>query len=431
MANATGRGHVFLFLQGPHGPFFARLAQRLREAGAGCWRVAFNAGDRAFWRDPASRVDDRGPARDWPQRMEALCAARGVTDIVLYGDTRPHHARAIAVARRLGLRVHVFEEGYLRPYWITYERDGANGHSRLMRIGIEEMRRALSQPAPDHPTPPDRWGDLRHHMLYGALYHWHVLFRNGGYPDYAPHRQIPVSQEFRLQLRRLAGLPLTALRRRLATARIRAGGFPYHVALLQLEHDASFRSFSDFASQTEFIEMVAAGFARGAPAHHHLVFKAHPLEDGRAPVARAIARAAREQGLEGRVHYVRGSKLARLIAAAESAVTVNSTAAHQALWRGIPVRAFGRSVYDKPGLVSQQPLPAFFADPVPPDPEAYAIYRRFLLETSQVPGGYYSSRGRAQVLRAVVDRMLAAHDPYDARQAASATARQHLRLVGG
>ena len=42
----------FLFLQGPHGPFFHRLGKMLTRAGADVWRVGFNAGDRAFWFTP-------------------------------------------------------------------------------------------------------------------------------------------------------------------------------------------------------------------------------------------------------------------------------------------------------------------------------------------------------------------------------------------
>ena len=39
----------FLFLQGPHGPFFGQVAQRLRATGAGVARVGFNRGDQHFW----------------------------------------------------------------------------------------------------------------------------------------------------------------------------------------------------------------------------------------------------------------------------------------------------------------------------------------------------------------------------------------------
>jgi capsule polysaccharide modification protein KpsS len=36
------------------------------------------------------------------------------------------------------------------------------------------------------------------------------------------------------------------------------------------------------------------------------------------------------------------------------AVTVNSTAAQQVLWRGMPLKVFGSAVYDKPEFVSTQ-----------------------------------------------------------------------------
>ena len=49
-------------------------------------------------------------------------------------------ARAAAAER--GLVLHVFEEGYLRPFWITYERGGSNGFSALMDISLDHMRAA-------------------------------------------------------------------------------------------------------------------------------------------------------------------------------------------------------------------------------------------------------------------------------------------------
>lgn len=435
MTNTTvkagaGAQRVFLFLQGPHGPFFSELAEHLKTTGAACWRVAFNAGDGSKWRDAATLLRFRDSLHMWPAQLRAWMSSTGATDLVVYGDTRPHHAEAIRVARNAGLTIHVFEEGYLRPYWTTYERDGSNGNSMLMHITLDEMERALTRlPEAPVPPPPDRWGDLRMHMVHGALYHWHVLFRNGGFPNYRPHRDPSVAEEFRLHVLRLLRRPRHILERWATTRRIRVGGWPYHVVLLQLEHDASFRAFSDFASQADFVTKVIAAFAAGAPQHHHLVFKAHPLEDGRAPIEATIRSRAREHGVSHRMSFVRGGKLAYLLKAARSAVTVNSTSAHQALWRGLPVRCFGTCVYDKPGLVSHQPLPAFFADPLPPDPATYAIYRQFLLETSQLPGGFYSVKGRAQLLRNVVDRMLLPDGPYTMRLHLPETKAQQLSVV--
>lgn len=429
MSGLTGTGHTFLFLQGPHGPFFHRLGEMLRRAGVEVWRVGFNAGDGMFWRDAARYIAYRGRAEDWPETLRCLIAEKSITDIVLYGDTRPIHAQAVEIARAAGLRVHVFEEGYMRPYWVTYERGGTNGNSRLMEMSVPEMRAALAQSDMDAAMPPASWGDMRQHIFYGALYHGCVLFLNQRYRGFHPHRALSVGQEFSLYLKRLLLMPVQAIERRIATRRIRTGGFPYHVALLQLEHDASFQAHSPFSTITEFLEAVIDGFARGAPPHHHLVIKAHPLEDGRAPIRATLRRLIRLHGLQGRVHYLRGGKLARLLDEARSAVTVNSTAAQQVLWRGIPLRTFGQAVYAKPQFVSTKPLRDFFAGAERPDRSAYADYRRFLLETSQIAGGFYSSRGRRQVLRQVVDMMLAPDDPYDALSRGTAAPRQQLRLV--
>ncbi len=429
MTIQNDQNRVFLFLQGPHGPFFRRLARMLQRSGATVWRVGFNAGDSVFWPNRATFLPYQGTLEGWQEYFRTLVKDKSVTDIVLYGDVRPIHAQAIAAAKEMGLCVHVFEEGYLRPYWVTYERGGSNGHSRLMGMNLAQMEKALEGADLDTPMPPAHWGDMRQHVFYGALYHFFVMFANRRFRNFRPHRALSVAEEFRLYIKRLLLMPFQAIERRIATLRIRFGGFPYHLALLQLEHDSSFQKHSSFDSMTDFLALLVENFAAGAPKHHHLVFKAHPLEDGRAPLRREIKRLAKNHGLSERVHWVRGGKLAQLLNDARTAVTVNSTAAQQVLWRGIPLKVFGDAVYNQPEFVSAQPLPEFFAGATRPDNQAYKIYRRFLLETSQVPGGFYSSAGRRQLLRQVVDMMLSPHDPYEALEAGTAAPRQQLRLV--
>jgi capsular polysaccharide export protein len=284
-----------------------------------------------------------------------------------------------------------------------------------MDISVPDMQAQLAQSTIDMPTPPAQWGDMRQHIFYGALYHWFLLFWNHGYPAFKSHRALPVHREAMLYTKRLVLMPLLALDRMWRTRRIKAGGYPYHIALLQLEHDASFQAHSPFADMDAFLSVIVDGFAKGAPNHHHLVFKAHPLENGKSPLRRMISDKAKAHGIAERVHYLRGGKLAQILDEAVTAVTVNSTAGQQVLWRGIPLKSFGDAVYNKPEFVADQALPDFFAAPKRPDAQAYRAYRGFLLETSQVPGGFYSRSGRRQLLRQVVDMILAEAGPYDAR----------------
>ncbi|MEM9434417.1 MAG: capsular biosynthesis protein [Pseudomonadota bacterium] len=418
----------FLFLQGPHGPFFAVVARHLRAAGCQCFRVGFNAGDRSFW-PRTGYLPFRKPLSDWPDHCADLLRQHEITDLVVYGDTREIHAEAIALARARGITVHIFEEGYLRPHWVTYERNGANGQSPLAAVTPAQIKDALGSKLDPAPDAPARWGDLKHHVFYGALYHLCVWLGRLRYPHYHSHRNIGVVAEFRFYFKTLMRMPLTAFERRLATARIKRGGFPYHLVLLQLPHDASFRDHSEFTSIDQFLACVVDAFADGAPAHHRLVFKAHPLEDGRVPLKRLISRLARKRSIENRVNLVHGGKLARLLDTAQSAVTVNSTAAQQALWRGLPLKAFGRAVYCKPGLTSDAPLASFFADPTPPEMDTYRLFRQYMLETSQVRGGFYARRGRQFLTRQAVDLMLQPHDRYAALASDVAAPKPQLQLV--
>lgn len=419
----------FLFLQGPHGPFFSALGKQLRLTGARVLRIGFNPSDRVFWRRPGYV-----PFRNAPEQLEAflrdLVRAEDVTDIVCYGSSRPIHQTALGLADDLDVTTHVFEEGYLRPYWVTYERGGANAASPVTKLSLGDMARALECGAPAVHEAPDRWGDMRAHMFWGAAYHAVLLAGNRSYPGFRPHRSPDFRSEFALHFKKLLATPGRALSRALATTRVRHGGFPYHLVLLQLAHDANFLDHGPFPDQAAFLDTVFRGFAEGAPSHHHLVLKAHPLEDGREPLRPLIHRLTLEHGLQHRVHFLSGGKLARLLDTARTALTVNSTAAEQALWRGLPLRTFGNAVYNRAEFVSTQPLPEFFQAPKQPDRDAYLTYRAFLLATSQVSGGFYGALSRRKLLRQMPDLMLAQKNPYEQILTSGvAASRQHLDIV--
>jgi capsular polysaccharide export protein len=94
-----------------------------------------------------------GKSDKWAQAFIDLIEEKGVTDIVLYGDTRPIHASAVKEAKRRGLGVNVLKEGYMRLFWITSEQGGNNGNSRLIDMTIPQMQNAFSNYDMETPLP--------------------------------------------------------------------------------------------------------------------------------------------------------------------------------------------------------------------------------------------------------------------------------------
>ena len=139
-----------MLLQGLMGPFFQRLGRGLRKAGHEVFKVNFNGGDRAYWGLP-NGIDYTGTLADWPETFAQLLAKHQITDVMLFGDCRDHHMGALTICREHGTRVWVFEEGYIRPDWVTMENGGVNGHSMLSRDPQWYLERAAQLPSvPEH-----------------------------------------------------------------------------------------------------------------------------------------------------------------------------------------------------------------------------------------------------------------------------------------
>lgn len=124
-------GKRVMLLQGPVGPFFVRLAADLRAAGATVFKINFNAGDWLFY--PRNAINYRGTMDAWPAFLAEQLKRLRIDTVLLFGDCRPIHAAAHGVAVAHGANVGVFEEGYIRPDYITFECCGVNGYSTMSR----------------------------------------------------------------------------------------------------------------------------------------------------------------------------------------------------------------------------------------------------------------------------------------------------------
>lgn len=137
-----------LFLQGPITPFFRDIANQLEQQGCSCFRINLCFGDWLFWRGRAS-TQYRDSQSNWPEFIKCYLVDNNITDLILLGEQRYYHKVAIKLAREQSIQVITTDFGYLRPDWITFERNGMSANSEFPNNAQEIMQMADGLAAPD------------------------------------------------------------------------------------------------------------------------------------------------------------------------------------------------------------------------------------------------------------------------------------------
>lgn len=405
---SVGGSRNFLLLQGPAGSFFARLGARLRGNGDRVFRIHFNGGDRLFWRGGGAE-DYPGGAAQWPEFLGERLTRWGITDVVLFGDCRPLHRSAVRIARLRGIRVHVFEEGYLRPNWLTLELNGVNRHSPLPREPewYREAARELPPWNPGIAVP----SSFPRRAAADVVYNLATLLLGARYPGYRTHKPWHPLKEYRAGARRFFGKPAARQRAARAAERLLAGTRPYHLFPLQLETDSQIRFHSGFGSMAPAIDSVIGSFASHAQPEALLVVTEHPLDTGTFDLGEVTRVQAAAHGVGDRVLFLQGGSPEHLLCGSRGVVTVNSTIGLLALSFGLPVKVLGHAIYDMPGLSCQKPLDRFWSGGTPPDNCLFDCFRRVLAARAQINGGLYSAAGLELAAETAAQRLCAAPLP--------------------
>ena len=396
----TDTGKRILFLQGLPGGSFWRLGQALRAQGCQVLRINFNGGDEADWREPA--INFHGPSEDWPRFLAEVIDRHTVTDIVLFGDCRPLHRAASAVAAQHNVTVHVFEEGYVRPDWVTLELGGVNGHSPLPRDPDWYRLEAMSLPPVE--TLPALEQTFGRRARETFRYHAMAILNRWRYPNYRTHRPWGALTEGFGWLKRWARRGQSHKRSSQALQAI--AGKPYFLFALQLDSDYQIRVHSPFDGMAPALELVITSFAKAAPADRYLVIKEHPLDNGLKDWRAVVDRCAAANGVTDRIVYCDLGDIDAMVRGSEGLVTVNSTTGTLGLAAGVPVVALGRAVYGMPGLTHQGHLDSFWSKGAPPDRDLYEAFRRVLADRCMVRGGFYSEEGLSLLVEGAVPRVV-------------------------
>ncbi|MGU7771054.1 capsule biosynthesis protein [Burkholderia sp. MR1-5-21] len=392
----------FLVLQGTASLFFSRLCEALSGRGHAVCRVNFCGGDWLYGRG-GDVIDFCGKSSDLPRWYADLVRQKGITDVLMFGDCREIHRHVHPISEQHGVRVHVFEEGYIRPHWITLERHGVNGRS-LMPTNPADILQVHGR------IPPAQPGVATGYNLFERVFH-DVAYRIANallawrFPRYRSHRP-------RNGLFEYAGLAVRALlqgrhhrQAEAVTRELLDRGQPYYLFPLQLNSDAQIVVHSPFEGIRDAIDYVIRSFSRHAPQDATLLIKNHPLDTGMIEYRHFALSRAKEAGIGVRVRFIDSGHLPTLLEHACGVVVVNSTVGLSALHHERPLVALGTAIYNMPGLTWQGKLDDFWRNGKRPDMHLYHAFLDYVMHHTQINGDFYTRTGIEMAVAGAVERL--------------------------
>ena len=393
-----------LLLQGPVGPFFARLQEALDGHGWTTAKIQFNGGDRSF-HGSGMDVPFTDHLNNWPAWLEAFLADFKPAVIILFGDQRPIHRDAIRIAEKAGVAVVSFEEGYLRPDYITMEAGGNNA--------LSPLRNALADTniTPDI-LPPQamRNNGFKSTAIMATRYFVTMTLGHLQFPYYQHHRKRGLMREtfmwnrnaFRKWKYRMHNLQsIHDIVEKLDKS--------YFVVALQVHDDLQLRCHGCGWTLEKLIESTIASFAKSGLPSNHLVFKAHPLDRGHSSTREAVRKLSKLFRIADRVHYVDDGSLGLLARHSRGMVTINSTSAITSFGCGRPVFALGNSFYEamtaNGGNRSLEALGRFWRVTPAFDHRRWDNLRAHIIHRSQINGSFYLEEEIARTCQRVIQRL--------------------------
>ncbi|MCE7098878.1 capsule biosynthesis protein [Campylobacter coli] len=377
-------GKTVLLLQGPVGTFFHRLAIKMKKNKTKVFKLNFNGGDFLFYPSGKRCKCDE---KDLENFYESFFKDKKTDAIVMYNDCRLIHAKAIKVAKGLGIGIWIFEEGYLRPYCITFEKDGVNANSSLPR----DKNFYLSCNILTKESIKEIPGGFKF-MAFSAFLYWLFSFLLAPFFNNKLHHRTLFPFEFLFWFRSLYRKYLYKLTEKKLNQKIYSLEKKYFLAILQVYNDTQIKHHYR-KSIEEFIEELILSFANHARAKSYLVFKHHPMDRGYRNYSKLINELSQKYHVEGRIFYVHDTYLPTLLKNALGCITINSTVGLSAILEGCPTKVCGNAFYNFEGLAYPKKLQFFWreAHAYKPNPSLVINFKNYLLNTNQFNGNFYKN----------------------------------------
>lgn len=379
-------GKNVLMLQGPIGPFFYRFSKKLQSAGANVYKINFNGGDFIFY--PFGSVNFNGKMDDFYILLKDFCISNHIDAIMVFNDCRPVHSIAKNVAKELNINLGVFEEGYIRPDYITFENEGVNGHSQIPKVRSFYDEYAIINESGTR----RQVGNTFPAMAFYASCYWFFAILFGFYFNNSlHHRSLSIFEAYPWLISFWRKLKYKRIEKN-SKALIRTLPKQYFLVALQVHNDTQISSHYDGASIGAFIEDTILSFAKHSETEQYLVIKHHPMDRGYCEYSSLINDLAIRYGVSKRVFYIHDEHLPTLLENALGCVVINSTVGVSALHHNCPVKVCGNAFYDIDGLTFQGSLDYFWreAKMSKPDHELYLKFKNYLILKTQINGSFYT-----------------------------------------
>ena len=383
--NEIGCYKNILLLQGPRGGFFSHLGRHLTSRGCAVYKVNFNGGDELFYPLP-NTLPFRGKFSEWELFLARTLNEKEIKAICLFGDCRSYHQVAIRLSQHLGIAIYVFEEGYIRPDYITFEKYGVNGRSQIPCSPA--FYKSLPEPGDKQPLPAR--SSFRRMAVSASAYQIFEFLMRWRYPSYQCHKNFSLQKEAFFWVR--AGLRKSVYRfkeRGLLEAVSGPLRKKYFLVPLQVYNDSQVVVHSKYRSVEAFIAEVIQSFAKHAEPDHFLILKHHPFDRGHTDYTRFIESTSEKYHVRERIKYVHDVHLPTLLRNALGAVVINSTVGMSSLHHNTPVKVMGTAVYDIAGLTHQRNLDTFWRDHKGIDRKLYRRFRDYIIQYTQINGSFY------------------------------------------
>lgn len=411
--NNSSNNRSFLLLQGVASPFFTQLEKALLQANKKCLKVNYCGGDLftgEYFRKARNYINYQGSLDALPEFYTEIFNKHNITDIALFGDTRPIHLDAIALAKQNGIKVHVFEEGYFRPNWVTLDIGGVNAYSSIYVASQNQAEWFLQNCAETDwkEQSQSTGGGLLIRAWHDIRFHLASFFLKSKYPHYKTHRPDSPLAEYWGFVRRI---PMVHFyynnHSNQAIDELLKSQTPYYLLPLQLQADSQMRLHSSFKSLSEVIETTLKSFVKNAPIESVLVIKLHPLDPWFINYQKVIQRVINDLGIDkDRILYIEAGNLDNLLTQCKGTVLVNSTVGISALAANCPVIAMGSAIYNIEGLTFQGSLNDFWLKASPPNKELFAAFRQCYIRKTQINGSFYNRKGIKMAVTASLQKLL-------------------------